>query len=156
MIGTSGHVVHRRAVKIQSNSNVSDAEVYPPQLVRAVFCCLPLIQSGRAKAESSAAAAAASADQTEHDGAALAAIPLTSGRALTIGYLQALIDAAGGGGGTGGGEGGVGGKDGEVTSALHDELAYLLMEGLLVRISKRTFRDPRCGWVGGWEGGREL
>lgn len=52
-------------------------------------------------------------------------IPLTSGRALTIGYLQALIDA--------GGVSGAEGREDEVTSALHDELAYLLMEGLLVR-----------------------
>lgn len=127
-----------RAVKIDP-IRTSVTLKFTRLLMRSVFCCLPLIQSGRAKAENSAAAA--SAAQAEHDEARLAAIPLTSGRALTIGYLQALIDAAGGGGGAGGGEGGVGGRDGEVTSALHDELAYLLMEGLLVRTIERTFRD---------------
>lgn len=96
--------------------------------VRAA-CCLPLRQSGRAKVESAAAAAS----ETGNDGAAPPVIPLTSGRALTIGYLQALIDA----GGVGGGEAGGGGREGEVTSALHDELAYLLMEGLLVRWKRK-------------------
>lgn len=76
--------------------------------------------------------AATSSARPGKDGDSPPAIPLTSGRALTVGYLQALIDAAGAGGGEGGGGGG-GGRDGEVTSALHDELAYLLMEGLLVR-----------------------
>ncbi|CAM9318128.1 unnamed protein product, partial [Laminaria digitata] len=90
-------------------------------------------ESGRAKAEASAAAtssAGADADRSKP-----ATIPLTSGRALAVGYLQALIDSAralGGGGDAGGGEGGAGGREGEITSALHDELAYLLMEGLLV------------------------
>lgn len=74
--------------------------------------------------------AATSSARPNKDGASPPTIPLTSGRALTVGYLQALIDAAGTGGGEGGGGGG---RDGEVTSALHDELAYLLMEGLLVR-----------------------
>lgn len=86
-------------------------------------------QAGRAKAESAAAAATAAASEAGKNGAAPPMIPLTSGRAFTIGYLQALIDA----GGVSGGEGWVGGREGEVTSALHDELAYLLMEGLLVR-----------------------
>ncbi|CAM9684429.1 unnamed protein product [Pylaiella littoralis] len=83
-------------------------------------------EAGQAKAES--AAAAISSTRTGKGAASPPPIPLTSGRALTVAYLQALIDAAG----AGGGEGSGGGKDGEVTSALHDELAYLLMEGLLV------------------------
>lgn len=103
--------------------------------VRAASC---LHQSGRAKAESAAAAATATASEAGKDGAAPPVIPLSSGRALTIGYLQALIDV----GGVSGGEGGAGGREGEVTSALHDELAYLLMEGLLVRRDKYVGGAP--------------
>eukprot|EP00903_Cladosiphon_okamuranus_P017098 g15754.t1 len=96
---------------------------------------------GRAKAESAAAAAS----EAGNDGAAPPMIALTSGRALTIGYLQALIDS----GGVGGAEGGGGGREGEVTSALHDELAYLLMEGLLVEQGVAADRDQssrKLGW----------
>ena len=101
-------------------------------------------QSGRAKAEASAAAAASAG--ADEDRSKPATIPLTSGRALAVGYLQALIDPArapGGGGDTGGGEGGASGREGEVTSALHDELAYLLMEGLLVRFWASTSERVR-------------
>lgn len=107
--------------------------------VVSLLCTPPLTQAGRAKAES--AAAATSSARTQTDGASPPTIPLTSGRALTVGYLQALIDAAG----AGGGEGSGGGREGEVTSALHDELAYLLMEGLLVRL-----RGGRWGRWGRW------
>lgn len=96
-------------------------------------------QSGRSNAETSAAATAAAAQPVKEGQAVPMTIPFTSGRALAVGYLQVLIDAAAGGGGEGGG----GAREGEVTSALHDELAYLLMEGLLVRRRVR---------VGGWEG----
>ncbi|CAM9493888.1 unnamed protein product, partial [Scytosiphon promiscuus] len=59
-------------------------------------------ESGREEAERVAAAAYLSVNSPT-EGAAPAIIPLTSGRALAVGYLQALIDAAGGGGGAGGG-----------------------------------------------------
>eukprot|EP00752_Nemacystus_decipiens_P012161 g10780.t1 len=101
-------------------------------------------EAGRAKAESAVAAATAAASKAGRDGAAPPMIPLTSGRALTIGYLQALIDA----GGVSGGEGGAGGKEGEVTSALHDELAYLLMEGLLVEQGVAADRDQSARKLG--------
>ena len=104
----------------------------PPRACPFVSTLFIIHQHGQAKAEASAAAASAGADA---DRSKSATIPLTSGRALAVGYLQALIDstrALGGGGEAGGGEGGEGGREGEVTSALHDELAYLLMEGLLV------------------------
>lgn len=52
-------------------------------------------------------------------------------------------DSGGAGGGHGGRDGGVGG----VSSALHDELAYLLMEGLLVSPQFSCFF--RCGEGGG-------
>lgn len=116
-------------------SHVVDA-TGPPRACPFVCTLLIVHQHGQAKAEASAAAASAGADADRSNSATFpATIPLTSGRALAVGYLQALIDSAralGGGGDAGGGEGGEGGKEGEVTSALHDELAYLLMEGLLV------------------------
>lgn len=104
-----------------------------------VYSVLIIYQNGQAKAEASAAAESAGADAAQSKPAT---IPLTSGRALAVGYLQALIDSAravGGGGDAGGGEGGTVGREGEVTSALHDELAYLLMEGLLVRFWASTY-----------------
>lgn len=93
-------------------------------------------QSGRAKAEHTAAAASRPLPfHADEDGVESATIPLTSGRALAVGYLHAVISGAGSSGGLGlGGEGDVGGREAEDTSTLHDELAYLLMEGLLVRL----------------------
>lgn len=91
------------------------------------------IQSGHAKEEEREKAAAVESLALDEPGVAKpATIPLTSGRALAVGYLQGLID--------GGMEGleyleaseGGSGRARELTSALHDELAYLLMEGLLV------------------------
>ena len=129
--------------------------------------CVYAVQPGRLKEEQVAAASSASdgGGGLNHgkSGERPATIPLTSGRAMAVGYLQGLIDAEGrvSQGMTQGVS--QGGRDKrEVTSALHDELAYLLMEGLLVSSLtcflwwlQRHFGDSRgainrTGRGGGW------
>lgn len=112
-------------------------------------------QAGRAKAEADAVASAPAASTSgrlpsgakDTSSATPAVIPLSSGRGLAIRYLQVLIDSSArtvtGGASSGGGMGDGGdasGRDGAaaVSSALHDELAYLLMEGLLVSRIRRS------------------
>ncbi|CBJ28092.1 conserved unknown protein [Ectocarpus siliculosus] len=119
--------VSRRAGGASADGRRAEAGLAPHDVVSFLKTITPS-ESGRANAETSAAATAAAAQPAKEGQAVPMTIPFTSGRALAVGYLQVLIDAAAGGGGEGGG----GAREGEVTSALHDELAYLLMEGLLV------------------------
>lgn len=127
-----------------------------------VCWCAGAGQAGRAKAEADAVASAPAASTSgrlpssakDSSSATPAVIPLSSGRGLAIRYLQVLIDSSartvsGGASSAGGiGDGGdASGRDGAtaVPSALHDELAYLLMEGLLVsriRRSRRSYFSP--------------